>query len=544
MITKLLDLSAKRAFLRFYLPVSILVLGLSIRALYAFRVEPFLHWDEAPQALMARWIGEGEIYPVVLFQLPYIGAVEQYPLALFMLLIGDNVFTLNAFYFFLSAVSLIFSFYFYRRVLGDLWANFAFALFAFSFPLVLLFSLQSYSFGGLILLESVVLWFLVLSFPRKRSLVVLGFLGFINGVALYNNILSIGFLFFSMWLAFSSGSWRGFSFCLLGFLIGYSPMLYFNVTNDFISYQILAAKFLGVTREMVENQGTVHAVLNGFLNDVSGRSAESDLAILFSFPGFFSDQGYLLQIAAFAILVGLVVLALFLLNPRIHNSLASWSLCPYSIRLAFVACTILTGVFAISQARYMTAIMVPIPVLVCEGLMVCQKYSKKVMIVLASFLIFYLLIGHFMVLSEDYKTHKDKCAQVFGILEQNHLTHGYGSYQFQAYSAFLSNSRIKISTQIGPVYLDKIPSFSQAVDKSDDVFYILPADSSYLDYIHSNSISFQIEKLRDWWIIWDLSERIYPEDLLPEKELSRSDGYRRWSYRENPSVLNVYRGGH
>ena len=67
----------------------IILCGVVIRAFYAFYFEPFLHWDEAPQALMALKIAQGEMFPSVHFQLPYIGAVEQYGLSLFFLLFKD-----------------------------------------------------------------------------------------------------------------------------------------------------------------------------------------------------------------------------------------------------------------------------------------------------------------------------------------------------------------------------------------------------------------------------------------------------------------------
>ena len=493
---------------------------------------------------MARWIGEGKILPIVHFQLPYIGAVEQYPLALLMRIAGDDVSTVNVFYFSLSALSLLFSFCFYRRILGDAWANFAFVLLSLPLPLVLLFSLQSYSFGGLILLESVSLWFLVSFLPSSKSPLAPCLLGLINGLALYNNILSIGFLCFTMWLVFATRSWRGFSLCLVGFLVGYSPMLYFNLTNEFISYQMLVAKFLGVTKEMVEAQGVILGGLNGFGSKISGQGPKSDLAMLFGFPAFFSGRGYLLLITCLVIALGLIVLALFRPNRKPNDLSKGWSLLPSSSRSVFVGCSIVTAVLAVSQVRYLTAIIVPFPVLICEGLIVFRKCSKRGAIALGFLLVLFLVVGHTKVLSEDSATHQDEFAPVFDRLEEKRLTHGYGSYQFQAYSAFLSNSKVKVSPQIGPLYLDKIPSYSRAVDQEDDVFYIVPADSSYLAYLFSNSISFRIEKLQTWWIIWGLSQRVFPKSLLPERELSRTDGYARWSYRENPSVLNVYRGGH
>ena len=92
--------------------------------------------------------------------------------------------------------------------------------------------------------------------------------------------------------------------------------------------------------------------------------------------------------------------------------------------------------------------------------------------------------------------------------------------------------------------MDKIPHFSQLVDQQEDVFYILPIDSTYIRPLIEQKITFQLEKVQDVWIRWDFSERVYPIDLLSPEELARPDGYYRWSYREMPAVLNPYRGGH
>ena len=57
-------------------------------------------------------------------------------------------------------------------------------------------------------------------------------------------------------------------------------------------------------------------------------------------------------------------------------------------------------------------------------------------------------------------------------------------------------------------------------------------------------VFYQIEKTDQWSVIWALSERLYPEDLLTEVELAKPGGFRRWSYKTNPAVLEVFRGGY
>ena len=101
----------------FRLDLFALLVGTCVRAVYSFHIQYSLNWDEAPQVLMARQISLGQLFPFVHFQLPYIGAVEQYPLALFVLIFGPEVFTVRLFYFLVSTLSLVTAFYLYRRIL-------------------------------------------------------------------------------------------------------------------------------------------------------------------------------------------------------------------------------------------------------------------------------------------------------------------------------------------------------------------------------------------------------------------------------------------
>ena len=176
----------------------VIIVGVVIRAFYAFYFEPFLHWDEAPQALMALKIAQGEILPWVHFQLPYIGAVEQYGLSLFFLLFNDDIFALNLFYFIISSLSLFFASSFYRSVLSAPWNVIALALFALPPPLVLLFSLQSYSFGSLVLFETLILGILFSQRLAAGGILKWALIGGVCGIALYNNILFIWVFLFSL----------------------------------------------------------------------------------------------------------------------------------------------------------------------------------------------------------------------------------------------------------------------------------------------------------------------------------------------------------
>lgn len=520
--------------------VLILSVGILIRFLYVFGMDPFLHWDEAPQVYMAQQIAAGAIHPLVYFQLPYIGALEQYPLALLMLLIGDSVSTVNVFFFILSLLSLGIAYLLYRAIFPPPWSYLALSFFALCPPVLLHFSLQAWSFGSLILFETAILWLLLSHQSQMNSKSFLFVLGLLGGLSMYDNILMACPLAFCAWIIYTSSSWRGLSVFLSALLVGYSPMIYFNLVNEFVSYRILAAKFLGVSQKMVDDHGVFAAIAHGGFNKITGQGPKSDFGIFLSFPPFSSMGEFYLQLVASLVFISIILVFVLSLSPRIYNRTGTLFQFSPRTRRGLFFCIGATVVVTFSTVRYMIALVPLIPIVLCEGLAICRKYNRRVMEICTLGLILYLTIGHVKVIAQEYR---DPYSQVYQILEKNHLAYGYGSYHFQSYTAFLSKGRIKISPQIGPMYIDKIPSFSQAVDQADDVFYILPEGFS-LDYLDKNDIRYESERVDGWVVIWNLSKRVFPKELLSPEELARDDGYMRWSYRENPLVLNPYRGGH
>ena len=523
----------------------VIIVGVVIRAFYAFYFEPFLHWDEAPQALMALKIAQGEMFPWVHFQLPYIGAVEQYGLSLFFLLFNDDIFALNLFYFIISSLSLFFASSFYRSVLSAPWNVIALALFALTPPLVLLFSLQSYSFGSLVLFETLILGILFSQRLVAGGILKWALIGGVSGIALYNNVLFIWVLLFSLWRVCTEQKRQLISIFCFFFIFGYAPMLLFNWHNEFISYQFLVAKFLNVSGAMVGEHGVVKAVLVGVAEKLSGNGPDSDRIMFYHLPRLLtSPAGHLIATAIFAGIAVLTSVAFMSLYPRFGMCVGSFGGYSLGHRFAFYTCTALICLSTVSQVRYMAALAPVLPVDVSDGLLIAYAKNKVLGLGSLAFILTFLLSIHVLVFVDDASFHVDEIGKVYSILESRGLTHGYGSYQFQSYAAFISKESIKISPQIGPLFIDKIPSYSQIVDQEDEVFFIFPAASPYLDKIDAMPVFYQIEKTDEWSVIWGLSKRLYPEDLLTEVDLVKPGGFRRWSYKTNPAVLEVFRGGY
>ena len=525
--------------------------GVLVRAMYSFYVQFSLNWDEAPQVLMARQISLGQLFPLVHFQLPYIGAVEQYPLALFMFIFGPEIFTVRLFYFLISVLSLVVAFYLYRRIFPPYWSSCALALMALCPPVILICSLQSYSFGGLILFECAAL-LAVFSIhalqPYRHSIQWLVVFGIISGVSLYNNVLFLGIFLFCCWSVYNAKSRHGLAWFSGGVLIGYFPMLLFNLLNNFVSFQVLVAKFLAITQTQVDESGIPNALINGLVSKITGRVPNDTIEHLYGYPPYFTGPGYLVQYTAFAAILVLLVLGAATLLPRLYKKIGSSEGCTRDNQLPLYLAISLTGLSSMSEMRYMTAMVPLVPIVVCQGLMFTFGYSKRLAQGVLAYLLVYLTLGHYKAYESYYQDNGTwsyhPFEAVYKVLDSHGLRNGYGSYPFQASIAFLSGEKIKISPQIGPKYIDKLPHYSQAIDDEHDVFFIVPPDSAYLVPLAERGITYQLEQVEGWWILWEFSERIYPIELLTASELARADGYRRWSYRENPKVLNPFRGGH
>ena len=366
------------------LPYCFLGVGVLVRYFLSFYTHAKMNWDEAPQALMARQIAEGRLFPVVHFQLPYIGAVEQYPLALFMLVLGDDVNTLRVFYFLLSVLSLFVSFLFFRRFLPGNWAGAAVVMTALCTPMILLSSMQAYSFAGLVFFTGLVLW-ASCDLGTRRSLFRIFALGVVSGLALYNNILFVGVLLFCGWSNYRSAQMRGLIQFVAGVVLGYLPMLVFNLFNEFVSYRILVAKLLQVTQGMVDETGIAGALVLGLKARFAGGASSSSGA-LFTYPAFFSDSGYWVQASGFWA-IGVLVLGGFMaLLPRISHYKGT----AYETRIAFYASSGVVILAAIGEIRYLTALIPIVPVMVCDGLIALGARFAWISYVLGGIIIAYL----------------------------------------------------------------------------------------------------------------------------------------------------------
>jgi hypothetical protein len=254
--------------------------------------------------------------------------------------------------------------------------------------------------------------------------------------------------------------------------------------NKFIAFQILVSKYLHVTKAQVEKLGILIALVNGFSSKATGQTPSYGIRDLYSYPLFFNEEGRVVQYIAFVAIFILLILGTIALLPHLRKKVEGIKNSPRHSRLPLYLTTALVGLSAMNEMRYMTALVPLIPIIVCRGLILIHQYNNRLSQGVFAFLILYLTIGHYKALESyhidniTWSYHPFKA--VYETLDSHDLKYGYGSYPFQASIAFLSEEEIKISPQIGPTYMDKLPHYSQAVDAELDVFYIVPVDSGFV----------------------------------------------------------------
>ena len=108
--------------------------------------------------------------------------------------------------------------------------------------------------------------------------------------------------------------------------------------------------------------------------------------------------------------------------------------------------------------------------------------------------------------------------EIVNFLEDKNLHYGYATYDIAYPIIFLTSEEIEVSTFSGPVFVARYRKYIEDVDSAQRVFYIYRrGEEKFLkEYLKKNNISFKVEQIDDYLIFYDFSERIYPQDFLPD----------------------------
>jgi len=199
--------------------------------------------DEAVIGLMGKHIYEKGIHPIYMYGQPYNGgaSIEAHIVSLICPFTGISPILLKTVALSLSLLALVLTYLTAKRIYGEGTALLTSLLFAL-FPSTLVWNLKLSGGHQVIMIVSIVLFYLsVLIFYEKRSDNTLSlFLGFFSGLGLYNLelIFPLVSVTLFLWILPGMGKPRPILY-LLGFLLGYSPALYFNLTGNFANWGYL-----------------------------------------------------------------------------------------------------------------------------------------------------------------------------------------------------------------------------------------------------------------------------------------------------------------
>ncbi|MFQ5353023.1 MAG: ArnT family glycosyltransferase, partial [Candidatus Binatia bacterium] len=277
-----------------YLFFSLLTLGIAFRIVlltqYEFvnggEVDVYLA-DEGVVGLMGKHILEAREAPVFFYGQAYLGALEAYLAALSFSLFGVNLLGLRLVTLAFSFVLLGAVYTFTYRIYSVAAARWATALVAVSPMYFLQWNLKAR--GGFI--EHIVLLFFVmmlfwrfyLGHDRRRS--VSGLLGFVSGVAFWVNQLMLSYLIpMTVLVAREGTDRRGLKSLLVGFCIGASLLIGYNVVHPLATFRSLARKSVVLNRVPIEKRDEMWLV-RGIAKRVEGLGhSAAKLGMVFGVP--------------------------------------------------------------------------------------------------------------------------------------------------------------------------------------------------------------------------------------------------------------------
>ncbi len=250
----------------------IIVLALILRAALALHNQSHVDGDEAVIGIIARDIGATGVHPLYLYGQPYNGgaSIEAHLASLLFPVFGAHPITLKAAALALSIAALAATYGAARSIFGGGTALLAALLFALS-PALTVWNLKLRGGYQIIMILSILLFALSVRIfhGRDRGWAPSLLLGFLGGLGLWNLelIFPLVFVIAALWAAAAirgDGARPRALLVLPGFLVGYSPALYFNLTHHLANWAYLTGGGAGV----LEALGRLREVPRALLLDL------------------------------------------------------------------------------------------------------------------------------------------------------------------------------------------------------------------------------------------------------------------------------------
>jgi len=492
------------------------------------------HSDEAIVGLMARHILAGE-RPTFFFGQAYMGSLDAWLVALGFGLFGESVGTIritqSLLYLLVVASAYYAAWVLSRRVIVATVAALTFAVASSLLALYTTATLGGYNetllFGHLV----VALGF---SAGQEKRLVLWrwGALGLIVGLGWWTNALIAVYALpvgiYLLWKAESSpGRITLILIALLGLVIGSAPWWIYALQNDLTPIRFFVPDLFG-GREVV---GAV-------IPSVSLGTRIAGL-LLFGLPAVIGAR-FPWSGAYFAPLIGLVVIAIFLLalfrlarEPRLPNK--DRQLCPGAPGLLFGIVIVMLLLFLVARfasdpsGRYFLPLTLPFSIAL--GALVASMPRRAIGIALAGLPLAYFAAGQIVAARTEpgfttqfvAQTHLPNTddASLIAWLDEHDIQHGYTTYWQSFRLAFLSGEHLQFSAALpDKSSLDYTPAFERyppyraATDSAEHIAYLVPnvnipeLDAALVAWFEDQELTFQSAQVGPYRIYYDFGPTV------------------------------------
>ena len=189
-----------------------------------------------------------------------------------------------------------------------------------------------------------------------------------------------------------------------------------------------------------------------------------------------------------------------------------------AVAVLFIICFVFFYVFFVDldSARYVLPLYPVLPFLAGRLLSALFK-TKPVYVILFSAVVLHSGYDNVMYLKNRVPEHIDRLSD--RLIEKN-ITYAYSDYGTAYKVISESNEKVLVSpTLLHPTFHDRRPEYTAKVRSADENGYIvntniaLNAAEQMESSLRSLGVSFQKERLYDYVIYYDISSRVYPEEL-------------------------------
>lgn len=493
--------------------------------------------DEAIVGLMAKHILDGENF-IYFYGQSYMGSLDAYLVALGFLLFGEKVWVIRLIQVMLYGLVIIFSYLFVDNSFQNKKIAFVSSLFL-VFPAVNVVLYTTVSLGGYgeALLFGVVSFYVAalivkgIENHKKTNHVYLGILGFLLGIGLYVNPISLTMIFpaivFVAWKMIKSIKSKKKKFGLLLFLL-----FFFLLGSALFWYSLILTNGPSVIREIGGSAVSIES--ESYLQ----RTISHTISLILFGPtvilGLRPPWGVNL-IGKF--LIPIVILYWFLvIYLFFKNRIYKFEEVPLFVALVgviiFVAGGFIFTSFGIDPSgRYFLPIVFPLSVFFGY---VFIKLNNKVIYVLGIITLVFQIYGTWKSgIEEPYITtqfyfpaqvdhSRINELQQFLISEEEY--YGFSNYWISYPLAFVSDEKI-ISIPKLPYHQDlryterdnRISKYNTIIENGNSFFYITSnnpeLDDLLVNAFRENHIDYLQKQIDDYHIFYNLSQKITPDEL-------------------------------